>query len=257
MCACLVITERYIFFDTLPSYIKHPFIIAYPCISPRFAAHRHALYTAVQMLRQIYRTEQWRRNYHFVLYRKAVEYRETIVGAILVLNRTADRKIIISVPPIVRNTIGETVDSFCKKAEKAVTTFPHHFPAVFTPVIGAVKKKIRGKTGIDIASRLYFIASVPFFLHGKSEILRFTANTAGYCRTVHLILTVHIAISASGTDLCASVPRIPVNEKIFFHLFSPSELKLHKLYQKNAFCQRCEKQKLPTSGAFVFTLLLW
>ena len=143
-----------------------------------------------------------------VYYRRFKKYRQAKICHFLIFTGTADMNIVVSLAPIGRGTLRESVDTLCDYQKCYLRTLSYHLPALLTPFIRLVKKEVGGETGInDIAVRNHFIITV-FITLGRS-VKRFVFH---YCRAVYIVLcvtSVDVTVFTSVADFPTTVPRIP------------------------------------------------
>lgn len=145
-----------------------------------------------------------------MLDRQRLEYRQTIVSHLLVLYRTAHQHVVITICPVIRDALHETVYALGKEVEPQVTAHAHHTPAVRPPLIGILEQKIRCKACEHHLARLNFPTAVTLTLNGQIECGGLAGQIAPYLASIHLILPVHIAVLATRTYLGTSMPRVPI-----------------------------------------------
>ena len=146
-----------------------------------------------------------------MLNRSIQKNRQSVIGSSLILHRAANEHIIVSVSPIVRNALHKSLNSLRKKIKQAVASLSHHTPAFCPPFIRIFQQKVGSKACKYNLSTRQFIASVPFSFHRVIKISCLAANAACAGCPIHLILPVHIAVSASRADFGAAVPGVPVH----------------------------------------------
>lgn len=91
--------------------------------------------------------------------RQLIENGKPVISPVLIFHRTSDNHIIISIVPVLRNTIHEPINTLCQKQKTQIGTLPYHLPAFRTPFIGILNQKIRGKAQVYSLSRFYFVCS--------------------------------------------------------------------------------------------------
>ena len=138
------------------------------------------------------------------------EDRQSVIGHLLVLHRAAYLHIVIAVTPVIGHAFHETVNAFGEEIKQEVSPPLHHQPALLTPLVGIGEQEVGSETGEDHLAALNLPRLVTLELDGEIEIARLTTFATRHLAAVHLVLPIYIAVLAPGTDLGASVPRIPV-----------------------------------------------
>ena len=136
--------------------------------------------------------------------------RKAVVCHLLILYGTSHEHIIIAISPVFGSTFHETVYTIGEEIEQQVFSNLHHLPALGSPRISIFQKEIRSEACENQLTALNLPSLVTLTLEGKIESGCLSAQAARSITTVHLILTIYIAIPTSGTYLRASMPRIPV-----------------------------------------------
>ena len=208
--SCLVETEGNVMRNTLFPNSENPIIMARTGINSRLSTYRHLLYRIVKICGEIHRFYHRRNDDALMLYGQRPKDRKAIVCHTLILNGTSHEHIIISVTPVIGNTFHETVYALGEEVEPQVLPYLHHLPAFRSPRISIFQKEIGGEARENDLTALYFPCLVALALQRQIESRSLTAQAARSITSVHLILTIYIAIPASGTYLRASVPRIPI-----------------------------------------------
>ena len=209
-CPRLMEMERYIRPDTLFAYGENPLIVARPCILPRFASRAHFLDASVKVGGEVNRPYQGRYDDALVPDGQRLEDWQAAVGHLLVLHRAAYKHIVVAVAPVVGHAIHETVDALGEEIEPEVAPTLHHQPALLAPLVGIGEQEVGSETGEHHLAAPNLPRLVTPAPDGEIEAACLATFTARYLTAVHLVLTIYIAVFASGTDLGASVPRIPV-----------------------------------------------
>ena len=125
----------------------------------------------------------------------------------------------LSVTPVVRHARPETVDTLREEVEPQVTPLLHHLPALRAPFVGIGEQEVGGETGEHHFAAPDLPRLVTLAFDGEVEIAGLAAFAARHLTAIHLVLPIDVAIFASGTDLGASMPWIPifVNIVLLFH----------------------------------------
>ena len=138
------------------------------------------------------------------------EYGQAVISHRLILDRAAHNHVVVAVVPVVGNALHKPVNPFGEKEEPEVAPLPNHLPAFGAPLVGIFQQEIGCEAGEHNPSALNLPRFVAPALYRQIEVARLSAFAARDVAAVHLVLTVNVAIFASGADFCASVPRIPV-----------------------------------------------
>ena len=142
---------------------------------------------------------------------------QAVISHLLILYSAAHYHVRISVAPVVRYTFHKAVDTLCEEIEPEVAPPLDHLPAFRTPRVCILEQEVGSEAGEYQSAAFNLPRPVTLSLYRKIEVARLSALAAGYLAAVHLILTVDIAVFAPGTNLGATMPRIPVG--IYFPMF--------------------------------------
>ena len=129
---------------------------------------------------------------------------QAIIGASLVFNRTTDGYIIISVSPIIGQTVRKTVYTLGNHHKMQVTAATYHLPCFGPPFVSIFHKEIGSKAGVDKCSRWYLEFSVTLFTQRQVKVF-----CPHHHRTIHLspgITTINITMLATCTQFMATMP---------------------------------------------------
>lgn len=133
--------------------------------------------------------------------------REAVICPRLVLDGAADGNVVITLAPVGRQALNQTVDTFRDHHKVEVTPYANHLPGLRAPCVGIFYKEVGGETGVDHRAGRNLVLSVPFPAGGQIETLCLRHD-----RAIHLptgITPIDIAVATTLTQLVASVPRIP------------------------------------------------
>ena len=163
---------------------------------------------------------------------KRQENGQTIIRHLLILHRATHDDIVVAVAPVIGHTFHKTVDALCEEKEPQVASFLHHPPTFRTPFVRIFQKEIGGEAGEHQLAALNLPRLVTLPLDWQVEVASLSALTARYFTAVHLILAIHITVLASGADLGATMPRIPVD--VYFPMLGHKvSRKVHKNKKKS------------------------
>ena len=207
---CLMEAEGNILGHALLSKGEYPVVVAWPGVNPGLSPYRYLIYCLIEVWSQIQGREKWRSNYAFMLYRQGTEYGQAVIRHLLIFHRASHDDIVVPVAPVFGHTIHEAVYTLGKKEEPKVAAHLHHLPAFRSPRIGILQQEIRGETGEYDFATINFPRLVALAPDGQIEVAGLAALAARNLAAVHLVLTVNIAILATGAYLGATMPRIPI-----------------------------------------------
>ena len=195
------------------AYRLYPVEIADPCVIARLTADHHEVDPAVEVGKEIYLFEQRLAGDELVLYRRVEKERQALVGSFLVFAGTADRDVVVTVAPVVRQTVIKPQNAFGYYNEVEVGTAFYYAPRVAPPFVRRIEKKVGRKTGVNARSGLYLV-TVAAYLPWKIEGL-----VALDLVRVLIDLSVDaedVAVKATLAVLFAAVPGVPKPVHISF-----------------------------------------
>ena len=158
MCSALSEFERHVFPDTLRSDPEHPIVVKRSCIRVRFTADNHKFNT-VKISFYINGFDKRLSRYTLMLDRKFFKNSEPMVCIFLILNRTANDHVFITVPTIIGDAVHKSVDTLGEKEKDTILALLYHLPAFWAPCIRLLNQKIGGKAGIYNAG-FHFVITV-------------------------------------------------------------------------------------------------
>lgn len=220
VCCALPESERNSRRKALLPHVQHPCIPRQPSAAIRLAAHGHKFH-AFKIRRELYWGDHRLTNDIFVSDRKLAKHRQPFICRALVFNGTAHGYIFIPFAPIRRYAVHESYDPLCQEQKMQIGAFPYHPPAVFSPCIRVLQKKIRAKAQIYRPAGTHPILSVFVLPNGRVELRRFYDRfrvDAAPC-----IAFMNITVPAAVAVPMAAAPWIPSR-----HLPVPQPI-LHRL----------------------------
>lgn len=205
----LVKPERSAGLDALPSDIDDPLVAACSRFAARLPADAYLLYAAVEPAPYVEMRQQRCADDYPVAYWQRCEYGQPQIGLPLILDRTADRHILVALAPVGGEQIGQPRDTLGKEHELQVATQRHHLPALVAPRVGLFEQEVGGKAGIYHLSAADLEASRA--VAARRQIERRSAPRHAAVGTPLGVLPIDVAVETPFADLAASVPRVPVD----------------------------------------------